>query len=82
MAFSSTQIAFMSDDRIFPKEKRTEAVQFISLFSQSFTSLAPLINEIQPEQVPISILIFFMVVSLIVTFILKIPPTSPLVYLE
>jgi len=49
MAFSSTQIAFMSDDRIFPKEKRTEAVQFISLFAQSFTSLAPLINEIQPE---------------------------------
>ncbi len=82
MAFSSTQIAFMSDDRIFPKEKRTEAVQFISLFAQSFTSLAPLINEIQPEQVPISILIFFMVVSFIVTFILKIPPTSPLANLE
>jgi len=26
MAFSSSQIAFLSDDRIFPKEKRTEAI--------------------------------------------------------
>ena len=66
MSLLATQLASLTDGRLFPKEKRAVAVSFCSLIAYSATLLAPLINELE-EVTPVVVFILLILLSFLNT---------------
>lgn len=46
MGITATELAAFTDNRILPIDRRSDALSLINLIVYSFTSLAPLLNEL------------------------------------
>lgn len=76
MSLIATQLATMTEERIYPLKRRTEALAVSNFFSNMFASLSPLISEID-EPWPIVCIIVIVLIALPLGLTIDIPPGSP-----
>lgn len=77
MSLIATELATMTEDRIYPLKRRAEGLAMSSLFSNAFASLSPLISEVD-EPWPIVCLLAIVLLALPLGLTIDIPPVSPL----
>lgn len=67
----------MTEERIYPIRRRSEALAITNLFSNCFASLSPMINEIE-EPWPIVCLLVVVLMALPLGLTIDVPTVSPL----
>ena len=61
-----------TDDRIFPIEKRATSIGTCKVLARTFTSFAPLINEL-PEPIPMSVFVGTLGIAFLYNLTLNLP---------
>ena len=73
MGLIATELAAHTDDRLFPIDRRYNALALTNLIAFSCVSLAPMINEID-EPTPIIIFLLLMLILLAMAATFMVPP--------
>lgn len=77
MALLASQLSSLTDARLFPVDRRANALGFVNILAQAWTSLVPIINEFE-ESTPIVYLNILLAIAFLTSLTFSIPESSPL----